>query len=254
MDNSAISDVQAEAAVIATLVYHPEFILHSEYLRPGYFYNIENGCTYWAIQELYKAGIDTIDALNISNMLNSNKAVKRKIEEYNLTDMQEFINMAQYAGQNYLNFCYFWEKANYDHITAERELPMTYHYLFHIDNDDYRRSIRSGQQGFFMSVFASYIGDVMLDLSPIGMVLWCTLFFLIIAIVLKYPRREQLYLGEYMAFFALSAIPIFGVFYYRYMAFPYSFMLIIVVLLFFTDKYDFHYSSSQESEKEITNI
>ena len=163
-------------------------------------------------------------------------------------------NMAQYAGQNYLNFCYFWEKANYDHITAERELPMTYHYLFHIDNDDYRRSIRSGQQGFFMSVFASYIGDVMLDLSPIGMVLWCTLFFLIIAIVLKYPRREQLYLGEYMAFFALSAIPIFGVFYYRYMSFPYSFMLIIVVLLFFTDKYDFHYSSSQESEKEITNI
>jgi hypothetical protein len=163
-------------------------------------------------------------------------------------------NMAQYAGQNYLNFCYFWEKANYDHITAERELPMTYHYLFHIDNDDYRRSIRSGQQGFFMSVFASYIGDVMLDLSPIGMVLWCTLFFLIIAIVLKYPRREQLYLGEYMAFFALSAIPIFGVFYYRYMSFPYSFMLMIVVLLFFTDKYDFHYSSSQESEKEITNI
>ena len=100
MDNSAISDVQAEAAVIATLVYHPEFILHSEYLRPGYFYNVENGCIYWAIQELYKAGIDTIDALNISNMLNSNKAVKRKIEEYNLTDMQEFINMAQYAARH----------------------------------------------------------------------------------------------------------------------------------------------------------
>ena len=102
MDNSAISDVQAEAAVIATLVYHPDFILHSEYLRPGYFYNVENGCIYWAIQELYKAGIDTIDALNISNMLNSNRAVKRKIEEYNLTDMQEFISMAQYAARHTL--------------------------------------------------------------------------------------------------------------------------------------------------------
>lgn len=102
MDISAISDIQAEAAVIATLVYHPDFILHSDYLKAGYFYNTENGCIYWAIQELYKAGIETIDALNISNMLNSNKAVKRKIEEFNLTDMQEFISMAQYAARHTL--------------------------------------------------------------------------------------------------------------------------------------------------------
>ena len=102
MNVSAICDTQAEAGVIATLVYHPDFILHSEYLKPGYFYNIENGCIYWAIQELYKAGIDTIDALNISNMLNSNRAVKRKIEEYNLTDMQEFIEMSQYAARHSL--------------------------------------------------------------------------------------------------------------------------------------------------------
>lgn len=102
MDISAICDTQAEAAVIATLVYHPVFILHSDYLKPGYFYNIENGCIYWAIQELYKAGVDTIDALNISNMLNSNKTVKRKIEEYNLTDLQEFISMAQYAARHTL--------------------------------------------------------------------------------------------------------------------------------------------------------
>lgn len=102
MDISAITDTQAEAGVIATLVYHPSFILHSDYLKPGYFYNVENGCIYWAIQELYKNGIETIDALNISNMLNSNKAVKRKIEEYNLKDLQEFINMAQYAARHTL--------------------------------------------------------------------------------------------------------------------------------------------------------
>lgn len=102
MDISAITDTQAEAGVIATLVYHPSFILHSDYLKPGYFYNVENGCIYWAIQELYKNGIETIDALNISNMLNSNKAVKRKIEEYNLKDMQQFISMAQYAARHSL--------------------------------------------------------------------------------------------------------------------------------------------------------
>lgn len=97
LDISMISDNQAEAGVIATLVYHPEFILHTDYLKPSYFYNVENGCIYWAIQELYKNGVETIDALNITNMLNSNGAVKKKIEQYNLTDMQEFISMSQYA-------------------------------------------------------------------------------------------------------------------------------------------------------------
>lgn len=102
MDISNICDIQAEAAVIATLVYHPEFILHSDYLKPGYFYKKENGCIYWAIQELYKAGIETIDAMNISSMLNSNKAVKRKIEEHNLQDTQSFIGMSQYAARHTL--------------------------------------------------------------------------------------------------------------------------------------------------------
>lgn len=101
-DISAITDTQAEAGVIATLVYHPDFILHSDYLKPGYFYNVENGCIYWAISELYKVGIETIDALNISNMLNSNRAVKRKVDEFNLNDMQQFINMAQYAARHTL--------------------------------------------------------------------------------------------------------------------------------------------------------
>jgi len=102
MDVGMISDNQAEATLIATLVYHPDFILHSDYLKAGYFYNVENGCIYWAIQELYKNGVETIDALNISNMLNSNGPVKRKIEEYNLTNIQEFISMAQYAARHTL--------------------------------------------------------------------------------------------------------------------------------------------------------
>ena len=94
---SDLSDNQAEAGVIATLVYHPEFILHTDYLKPSYFYRVENGCVYWAINELYKSGVETIDALNITNMLNSDQAVKRKMSECNLTDMHEFIEMSRYA-------------------------------------------------------------------------------------------------------------------------------------------------------------
>lgn len=102
MDVSTINDIQSESGVIATLIYHPDFILHSDYLKPGYFYNVENGCLYWAIQELTKAGVENIDALNLTSMINSNKAVKRKLEEYNLGNLQEFVNMAQYAARHTL--------------------------------------------------------------------------------------------------------------------------------------------------------
>lgn len=101
-DISILNDSGAEGSAIATLIYHPEFILHTDYLKARYFYNVENGCIYWAIQELFKAGIDHIDAINLTNMLNSNYAVKKKIEEYNLADMQEFVAMAQYAARHTL--------------------------------------------------------------------------------------------------------------------------------------------------------
>ena len=38
MDVMELADNQAESGVISTLVYHPEFILHTDYLKPGYCY------------------------------------------------------------------------------------------------------------------------------------------------------------------------------------------------------------------------
>ena len=37
MEISELSDIQSESGVIGTLIYHPEFILHTDYLHPGYF-------------------------------------------------------------------------------------------------------------------------------------------------------------------------------------------------------------------------
>lgn len=93
MEISELSDIQSESGVIGTLIYHPEFILHTDYLHPGYFYGVENGCIYWAIQELYKSGITNIDAYNISNKLQSHKSVQKTIEKYNLPSVQEFVDL-----------------------------------------------------------------------------------------------------------------------------------------------------------------
>jgi len=93
VDLSEISDYKAEAGVISTLVYHPEFILHSNYLHEKYFYNVDNACIYWAIKELFAQKITNITALNIEQMLDSNRAVRKKIQEYNLPSIQEYIDL-----------------------------------------------------------------------------------------------------------------------------------------------------------------
>ena len=93
MNINELSDIQSESGVIGTLIYHPEYILHTDYLKPGYFYGVENGCIYWAIQELYKDGIENIDAYNISNKLQSHQGVQRTIEKYNLPAVQEFMEL-----------------------------------------------------------------------------------------------------------------------------------------------------------------
>ncbi len=140
----------------------------------------------------------------------------------------------QYAGQNYLNFCYFWEYAKFEYISPERELPFTYHTLFKIDSSPERRETRSGQQGFFISVFATYIGDIMLDLSPIGAILWATFYLLLCLCIIRYAHREIYDVGDVCVIFVLAAIPIFGIFYYRYYSYIsfYLFLSAATIYLF----------------------
>lgn len=93
MDIAELSDIQAESGVIGTLIYHPEFVLHTDYLKPRYFSGEDNQCIYWAIQGLYQDGITTIDAFNLSSKIQSNPAVKKVIEKYNLPACEEFIEL-----------------------------------------------------------------------------------------------------------------------------------------------------------------
>jgi replicative DNA helicase len=88
-------DINAESGVICTLILHPEFILHSENLKPAYFYKKENGAIYWAIEELYKKGIDKIDDFNILTQINSNAGVKKLMNSFNEQSLTELVSLAE---------------------------------------------------------------------------------------------------------------------------------------------------------------
>lgn len=93
MDKKELSDIQSESGVIGTLLCHPDFIAHTEYLKPNYFYNTDNACIYWAIQELFSNGITNIDAYNLSSKLQSHQGVKNRLDKYNLPAIQELVEL-----------------------------------------------------------------------------------------------------------------------------------------------------------------
>lgn len=137
-----------------------------------------------------------------------------------------------YAGQGYINYCFFWENAKSDYPTLERELPAYYHFVKHIDSNPERRAERSGQQGFYISVFPTYLGELLLDLTIPGMIVWTVFFFLAGMLIIKKREREEFDISEVLIIYLMAVVMIFGVFYYRYFTFMYSILLIMVVWLY----------------------
>ena len=97
-----LKDIAAETGVISSLLNHPEYILHTDWLRTEHFSQRENGAIYWAISELYKKGITNIDELNLNNQLSSHKAVKELMSKHNLSDIGKYMELAKYASRDSL--------------------------------------------------------------------------------------------------------------------------------------------------------
>lgn len=97
-----LKDVAAESAVISSLLNHPEFILHSDWLKPEHFSQKENGAVYWGIDSLYKKGITNIDEVNLNNQLASNKSVSKLMSLHNLSDISKYMELAGYAARDTL--------------------------------------------------------------------------------------------------------------------------------------------------------
>lgn len=146
-------------------------------------------------------------------------------------------SIAQYAGQGYLNFCFFWENANTNEIATEREFPLMNHFFAKIDSNPERRGERSAKHGFFISVFATFAGDILLDIGAVGLIIWIFVYSLFTTLVIKYRNRKQYDISEVLAIFFLASIPLFGVFYYRYFSWHIAFNYVIIGLLWIASKY-----------------
>lgn len=94
-----LRDSAAEGGVIASLIYHPEFLLVDNNLRERFFYGEENQVLYWGINKLVSSGVTNIDGVNLRNALCSHPAVQKVADRYGLTNLSEYINLAKHAAR-----------------------------------------------------------------------------------------------------------------------------------------------------------
>lgn len=144
-------------------------------------------------------------------------------------------SVLQYAGQSYLNFCYFYDNADPSLIYPEREIPIISHVALGSDYGGVKEE-RSAKEGFFIGVFATHVGAWMLDIGVVGAIVWSILFALLCTLIIMYINRSEFEITEVMMLFILATIPIFGIFYYRFHSFQIALQYLVVGLLFLMSK------------------
>lgn len=99
MNAKDIRNIEAEAGVIASVLLKPELTFHSEQLQPNHFTNPQNAYVYYAVRELAKQNVETIDAYSVINFLNMKKGTQQVSDDVNalitIQSLQELIEDAK---------------------------------------------------------------------------------------------------------------------------------------------------------------
>ena len=89
-----INALESESGVIATLIHHPEYVVHSEHLLPNHFTNKENQLVYCAITMLVDKGVYTADPYNIVEVLNSSDSTRALASGLDVEQLIELVDMS----------------------------------------------------------------------------------------------------------------------------------------------------------------
>lgn len=95
MSNEEIYDPQAESGVIASLLYDPELIVHSDFLSPDAFYDRVSAIIYYAIRCLYEKN-QSIDSFSISQEIKTNEAIKGSYDTVTMPSIEEVKSLGEY--------------------------------------------------------------------------------------------------------------------------------------------------------------
>jgi len=152
-------------------------------------------------------------------------------------DREESANsIIEYAGQPFINYCYFSEKLhNPEGVTFKYLLPLTHKYIL----KDYKGSVDHQQiitkkTGVECGVFCSVVGDFIVSDGFLGPFIITLVYLILCGLVLR-RKRDTISFRRFFLSYAVMIIPCVGIITYLYnnenTTLPLYLMVIIMSLM-----------------------
>lgn len=133
------------------------------------------------------------------------------------TDLGVDNSIISYAGQSFINFCYFFDNKPYQEYTLQRLFPIFYN--FFVDNGinsavELNR-LMTYKTGIFHGIFASFIGDILMTTNIFTAVIYCLVISRITYVIIVKNKNTNSFYYLVLLFFFCS-IPMLGLFTHFY--------------------------------------
>lgn len=156
------------------------------------------------------------------------------------SDTNTLNSVIAYTGQAFINYNNFYNHYICHQISFNRIMPVSHYFV--IDPGwtlkNYRAQIMS-QTGMNIGVFYTFLGDLMVDLSKVGMTIFVLLFAGISTFLSRQEEDNSIPIYRMLLVQLLILIPLQGLFYYSFHRVDVGYYIIGTLLLSFFFKYTF---------------
>lgn len=143
-----------------------------------------------------------------------------------------FDSLINYMGQNFINFCWFWNNYDAPAMNFGIFFPISSHFFIDwgmpVSAVSYGLWVRS-KVGYFVNVFYTFMGTIMLYLGQWAVIPFCIIYNIIASKVLK-PRKD-LKFTTIVLIFIIAIVPYNGVILYLLVDYIKAFGFLFVILV-----------------------
>lgn len=152
-------------------------------------------------------------------------------------------SLINYMGQNYLNFCWFWDNYDAPILNFGMFFPITSHFL-NIDWGAPVGAVNFGwfvesKVGYFVNLFYTFMGTVMLYLGQWAVIPFCLLYYRITDSFVNNTNKDGV--QSFIRLFIFAIVPYCGVILYLYVDYiRYMAFFIMLIFCHYMDKQNEH--------------
>ena len=156
-----------------------------------------------------------------------------------------------YIGEPFVYFCYFWDYFQSDLISFERLMPFTHQFILGhpVDLEVYRNKVYS-ESGLFIGVFFTFLGDLLIDITRLGMIIYVFVYHGVARWLLRRSVPEQMPFHQILIWFILLLVPLEGLFYYSFHTVRMGYYVVETIFLVMLFKYRFRLWHKKEAKHE----